>query len=778
MFKLLNFLIYLLLVCPFSLSAGSSPPLLLHDSQAIFSPANKTEFLEDPGRQLSLEEVSNASWSSRFRAVDKFNFGRSRSAFWLRFQVADESQHKWYLLLEAMLEDEFDLYIFPAGQVEQASKTTTERYASLLQDHRRRAWSLNFPKGEVLQVYMRVTNGDSVVSIPIEFLNSDAMLERSAGAYKISSALYAGMIILALYQFFMFLILKEKNYFFLMLSMLAMALITHRTNPAFDGLNILRGTGTYFFATPILVAVLSTAAFAREMLETKKNAPRIDFIFKLFIWVSLGMMFIVGLLPGGPLYTLIMGMMIILFTQISSFYVAYFKKGGIIAKYFAWIYLTPAALHIPNLVMLVFEVNRWQAQRDLLPAFGSLLLMLFLALLQAKRVTLLRDDMRRTVAANEAKDEFIAVMNHELRTPMNAVVGLGGLLKLENLTSTQHTYVDRLNNAARHMMQLIDNILDYSKVKQEHFKLKHKPFRLDIALQSVHNLVSQPANQKGLELLLDNKTEQRLVIQGDRFKLAQILINLLNNSVKYTQDGTVSLCVTQSAGDKPDRIKLHFSVCDTGPGILPDQLEQLFDPFVQLETGRSTAKGEGIGLGLTISKKLVEHMGGNLQVNSQPGRGSEFFFEIEVARGLATDSEVADLRDTTELTQFRFPEGLHVLLVDDSEVNRFVATEMLQNMGAEVSQANSGKNAILQLQRDSYDLVLLDVNMDDIDGLEVARRIRGEYKLKLPVIALTAHASSSMEERCLEAGMDDYIAKPFEYQELYWVITRQLSKIM
>lgn len=768
---------FLLFACPYSSLAGSSPPLVLGDSQASFSSVDNIETLEDPSRELSLAEVSSPSWDSRFTVNNESNFGRSRSAFWIRFQVTDRSQQKWYLLLEAMLADELDLYVFPVGQAGKSSKSMTEHYASLLKDHRRRAWSLKLPKEETLQVYMRVTNGDAIIIVPVEFLNSDAMLNRSTGAYKISSAIYAGMLVLALHQFFMFVLLRERNYFFLALCMVTAALIHQRINPAFGGFSIFRDTSSYFFSAPLLLAGLSTAAFARDMLETKKNAPRIDFIFKLFIGITLGMMFVVGLLPGGPMYALLLGLIIMSFTVTSGFYVAYFKKGNIVAKYFAWIYLLPAALHVPNLILLALDVKGWQAERDLIPAFGTLLFMVLLSLLQAKRVILVRGAMLRVAAANKAKDEFITVMNHELRTPMNAVVGLSDLLKLENLTPTQHKYAHQLSNAARHIMQLIDNILDYSKAGQAQFKLMHKPFRLDMALQSVYELLLQPANQKGLQLSLDNKTEKTLVIIGDRPRLAQVLVNLLNNSIKYTPDGRVSLRVTRKASDIPDKIKLHFSIRDTGPGISPEQQVKIFEPFTQLTTKTSASKSEGIGLGLPISKQLVEHMGGSLQVNSQPGMGSEFFFEVDVAQGSVIDDEVTELSDQIEEPQCCFPEGLHVLLVDDVELNRFVAAEMLKSMGAEVSQADGGKNTLLQLQRHSYDLVLLDVSMDDIDGLEVARRVRKQYKLKLPIIALTAHATPDMKQQCLEAGMNDFVSKPFRYEELYEAITRQMSKV-
>ncbi|MEZ5536912.1 MAG: two-component regulator propeller domain-containing protein [Thiolinea sp.] len=378
--------------------------------------------------------------------------------------------------------------------------------------------------------------------------------------------------------------------------------------------------------------------------------------------------------------------------------------------------------------------------------------------------------------AGKAKDEFIATMNHELRTPMNAIVGLGNLLGLEKLPATQATYVQRLNIASRHMMQIISNVLDFSKTGQPNFTVDEKPFQLNIALHSVHQLLLQQAQQKGLQLHLDNQTDKSLVVMGDRTRLAQVLNNLLTNAIRYTADGEVTLCVSQidkTSEETADKnIMLRFSVQDTGPGIPATQFETLFEPFKQLNNSSGSAHREGIGLGLPISKKLLEHMGGNLIVRSQQDFGSEFYFELVMP--LASAIETARTNEQ-QLTEFRLPPGCRILLVDDSEANRFVGTEMLQNMGASVGQANSGKHAILQLQQHTYDLVLLDISMPDIDGLEVTRWIRQHSRTpKLPVIALTAHALGDVQKQCQEAGMDDFISKPFEYQALYQVIERHL----
>jgi CheY-like chemotaxis protein/two-component sensor histidine kinase len=360
---------------------------------------------------------------------------------------------------------------------------------------------------------------------------------------------------------------------------------------------------------------------------------------------------------------------------------------------------------------------------------------------------------------------------------MNAIVGLGHLLSLEKSPATQQIYVDRLNKATQQMMQLINNVLDFAKTEQPHFMLEEKPFQLDIALNSIHQLSLQQAQQKGLQLQLDNQTDPSLVVVGDRARLAQILNNLLTNAIRYTTDGRVVLHVSQSGKTRigtTNAVTLRFSVEDTGPGIPAEQFEILFEPFRQLNDQSGSAHREGIGLGLPISKQLVGYMGGTLMIKSQPNLGSEFYFEIDMPL-----ADVADIVRTgkTELTTLRLPPGSHILLVDDSEANRFVGTEMLQNMGATVTQANSGKNAILQLQQSSYDLILLDISMPDMDGLEVTRWIRQHSRTPhIPIIALTAHAMGDMQKQCEAAGMNDFIGKPFEYQTLYQVLDRHLSQ--
>jgi signal transduction histidine kinase/ActR/RegA family two-component response regulator len=764
-------LILVIIILSLPCFASQTLPVELTNSSNTFNAIEQIEYFKDPERQLTVDQISSPVFHTQFTANKQpnLNFGRSHSAHWLRFQVINYSQQKWYLLLDAMLGDELDLYIFPAA----STNNEVGSYAKKLKDYRRSAWSLDLPKGELLQVYLRVTNGDSIINVPIQFLSTDQMLSYSNEQYKLYSAIYGGTLIIGLYQLFMFASVRERSYLFLSLATFFSMAATHRINPIFDTLSFLNDTNQYFFTLPSVLALTAAFAFIRELLETKKYAPLIDSLFRKVIQFSFILIVIAGSIPFGVKYVLFLGLPSVMLIQFSAFYIAYFKGGGIIAKYIAWIYLFPFFSYAAMYIGISFNSGSWTTQQDIYLSLSGLLFALLLSLVQAHKVRLQNDDLQRTQAANNAKDEFIAVMNHELRTPMNAIVGLSSLIKLEQLTKTQQTYANRLDSATKHMMQLINNILDFSKTNQPHFSLERKPFQLSVTLQSVYHLLLQQAQQKDLQFNLDNTLDEKLVLSGDRARLTQVLNNLLTNAIRYTPEGSITLSVLPSSSNSHDTIKLKFSVKDTGLGIADDQIEEILTPYTQLKIENKAPQREGLGLGLPISKNLIEQMGSTLHVDSQPNKGSEFYFELELP--IASENEI--IREgNAELTRLRLPAGSRLLLVDDSELNRFVGMEILQNMGAEVMLANGGKNAIVQLQKYNYDLVLLDISMPEVSGLDVACWIRQQSNNPhIPVIAMTAHNLESTRQQCEAAGMNDFVLKPYEYQELYQTLSKHLS---
>lgn len=374
----------------------------------------------------------------------------------------------------------------------------------------------------------------------------------------------------------------------------------------------------------------------------------------------------------------------------------------------------------------------------------------------------------------KAKDDFLAVMSHELRTPMNAIAGLSALLKLSPLDATQKGYVEKLESSSGYMMQLVNNVLDFAKVKNDSFELEQRGFRLDIALHSVKSILAQKAEDKGLTLSVGGEDLEPTAIIGDRGHLSQVLINLINNAIKYTEEGEVSLAVTQLPAPTEGAVRLAFSVTDTGIGIAEDDIKNLFDPYQRvINSGSNTS--EGVGLGLAISKSLVALMGGHLQVESKLGQGSRFYFDLVFE--LADDHVVPQAITAEGLNNFTLPAGIQILLTDDAPLNRYVGGEMIKNMGGSVSLASTGEGAIAQLQQKSFDVILMDISLPGKDGFEVSQWIR-KHSLNpsVPIIALTAHDLTQIKQKCEEAGMDGFLAKPFEYQDLYRAICGVLKR--
>ncbi|NDY93178.1 PAS domain S-box protein [Ideonella livida] len=370
-------------------------------------------------------------------------------------------------------------------------------------------------------------------------------------------------------------------------------------------------------------------------------------------------------------------------------------------------------------------------------------------------------------AANQAKSAFLANMSHEIRTPMNAIVGFTHLLQKEAFNATQLDHLRKIAEAGRHLSQVIDDILDFSKIEASKVQLEEEDFTLDVSLQRTLDMVRERALAKGLGLELDHG-DPGLALRGDRLRLEQILLNLLGNAVKFTDAGMVRLRVRR--GRQQGSLHwLRFEVQDTGPGMSEAQILQLFQPFQQGDAS-TTRRFGGTGLGLAISRRLARLMGGDIEVDSQPGQGSRFWVDLPFA-----SSQASPGRHYTELAPVPQLPGTRLLLVEDNPINQEVACALLQSMGAEVAVAGDGQQALLRCQAEAFHLVLMDIQMPVLDGLratEALRRLPGYAQV--PIIAMTANAFEEDRQRCLAAGMDDYLPKPVDPAALRQCLTRWL----
>jgi len=372
-------------------------------------------------------------------------------------------------------------------------------------------------------------------------------------------------------------------------------------------------------------------------------------------------------------------------------------------------------------------------------------------------------------AANVAKGSFLANMSHEIRTPMNAIIGMTQLAQQTELTPKQQDYLRKVGFAANSLLGIINDVLDFSKIEAGRLEIEQRNFLLGEVLGKLDAIVSPQIKEKNLEFQIDVSPDLPPALVGDAHRLRQILLNLVANAVKFTESGQIVLSVRQLQRNE-DSVTVRFTVCDSGIGMTEEQQERLFTPFTQADAS-TTRKYGGTGLGLAICQQLVEMMGGKISVSSEPGNGSEFTFAVKFGIGSLRPEQPAATTDVTENSDAI--RGAKVLLVEDNELNQMVATEMLESAGLLVTVAINGELALEKLRTETFDAVLMDVQMPVLDGLETTRRLRTMPGLgALPIIALTAHTMAQDRQHCLDVGMNDYISKPINSGELRRVLAK------
>lgn len=383
-----------------------------------------------------------------------------------------------------------------------------------------------------------------------------------------------------------------------------------------------------------------------------------------------------------------------------------------------------------------------------------------------------REAEKQAKLASKAKSEFLANMSHEIRTPLNGVMGTISLLKSTQLTKDQSTFLDALESSSENLYRIINDILDLSKIEAGKQTLQNETMWVSDLITQCCDLYRVSADKKNIMLSHDISKLDNVKVTGDAIRIHQILGNLITNAIKFTDQGSVLVRATNQVS--AEQVKYRFEIIDTGCGIVEADYHKLFQNFSPLD-GSSKKKAAGAGLGLSICSKLVELMSGEIGLQSEKNKGSTFWFEITLKRELEHATKATAVKEELSLL---WNKQLKVLVAEDNLVNQMIIRKMLEGLNCEVTITENGEKFIEKIQAESFDFAFLDCQMPVVDGFDACRKLRAENIKTPPIIALTAYALESDRQRCFDAGMDDYLAKPVKVEVIKSMMEKWHAKVL
>jgi signal transduction histidine kinase/CheY-like chemotaxis protein len=391
---------------------------------------------------------------------------------------------------------------------------------------------------------------------------------------------------------------------------------------------------------------------------------------------------------------------------------------------------------------------------------------------QQRLINILDSSEKKVKEAAHIKEQFLANMSHEIRTPMNAMLGFANLLHKTKLNNEQQQYVENIQASGEKLLAIVNDILDLSKIEAGMMRIEPAPFGLRALLHSVQTMFSERVKQKNLSFSFSVNEDIPDMLEGDSVRLTQVLVNLLSNAVKFTSSGGIHIYVEKTEALN-DSVKLRFSVRDTGIGIASEKLQTIFERFQQAEADTTRRYG-GTGLGLSIAKQIIDLQNGTITVNSEPGKGTEFVFELTYL--ISKQKAESAVKSITGPTHEILKGKIKILVAEDNTMNQQLMKHLMNNWKFDFDIVNNGKEVLERLHNKEYDAVLMDIQMPEMDGYTATKALRNELNLRVPVIAMTAHAMAGEKEKCINFGMNDYISKPINEAELYNILLHYTNK--
>ncbi|MDX1803051.1 MAG: 7TM diverse intracellular signaling domain-containing protein [Alcanivorax sp.] len=779
--------------------SGTSSALTLDNQKQDYIAARQVQWLSDSRRALSPEMALNALINHRGQALqsDYPALGFRSGYQWFLLVLNNRSdQNAWFLRAARPHLDYLDVYLFDSQRTPLKHMRLGDRipFAQRPLLHPHLVVPLRLPANQQRYVLLRA-QGENVIDMPVEVMSPSA-LSQEDNRLSLFNGLYFGAIaIICLYNLLIFFSIRDRGYLLYVLYL------------GTFGLNLFTREGLSFqwlwpqanwwnhYSLPVLN--LLTLAFSllltSQFLELRQRAPRAN------LWLN-----------GCAVLAMIMAPLSLVdfhfFIRASSAValpwpfiavgLAYWlmRQGYTPARYFLAAFAT-IGLAAVVYILKTFQViaGNWLIENALqLGVVGEALLLSFAL---ANRMTVLKREnariqqqansilerrvaerTRELNAALSARSEFLAVMSHEIRTPLNGIIGTVDLLKTSSMDEDQRHNLNVIEQSGNNLLNLINDILDYSRIEAGKMSIEQTSFELPALIRECSGLFEQRAHVHSDQLSCDLASDLGQRSLGDPVRLRQILVNLISNAVKFTENGTVTV---RARRDDHNRDYVMFEVEDTGIGITREQLARLFDYFQQGDSSTSRRYG-GAGLGLAICRQLVEIMGGEIGVESEPEKGSRFWFRLPLPE-TRSDQTPPEHSSAPALMPLQDPARFRILIVDDNHINLMVAQGLCEKLGYTTEVAESGMEAIaiLLAEQQPFDLVLMDCEMPDMDGFETSRaiiKLQQEGRLGwLPIVALTAHAVPDKIHACHDAGMVAHLAKPINQSRLQQMLHQVLQ---
>lgn len=757
------------------------------------------EYLEDPSRQMTLGHVLARDAVPAFAPTTGavFNHGYSNAAIWLHARVGVQADAATtvtrYLEVDYSLLDDVVLYVIDDGKLVQSWHTgDTRPFHSRPIDHARFLFPLELQPGETRDVFLRVASTSSL-RIPLTLWDPFTFYQEQRIDLLVDGLYFGILLLMLFYNLCLLISVRDISYFYYIAYTFGLCLFQFSMSGyGFEyAWSDWPALNDHLIPLSICLIAVFVLRFSQHVLSLATQWPLMHKIFTgLLLANALGVVAAVLL----PYHAVIKPVVIdAIITAMVMLYAGVVEsiKGSKPARWYilGWSSMFLGAVWLALASMGLAPANILTTNGFI---FGSAIQVTLLSITLAERLNQINREKaameleakralqiaNRTLQENNRiKDEFLATISHELRTPMNGVLGCLEHIHDEPISQKVEAYVNYADRSARHMMLLVDSLLTYTELQSGKLHLEDKPFAVRDLVNSARTLFTELSNRKGISLNFFIEASTPDIIIGDATRVSQMLNNLLDNAIKFTHHGRVEVRIygEASSGNNND-FQLLMQVSDTGIGIAPEKLDLIFERFRQVDGAFNRGYG-GLGIGLAVIKALLDQMHGSIDVDSREHLGCTFTIHIP-CRYQTAEQTAEPAQETADIAKLPRAHSLHVLVVEDNPVNQMVLKGLLRKQGYEVSTVDNGAQAVEWLRHNAADAVLMDCQMPVMDGFTATRMIRQlpEPIANVPIIAVTANAMSQDKERCLNAGMDDYTVKPIDAKSLnkkiiYWVNT-------